>query len=151
MSAKFYVLFLTAFLYGCIYHNNYRSGDKIKVSHKYIKFVFPLLDRQSEYKVDIILFLEAVYLIISCIIYYTVIFLNLISFEIATMIWISMLVGTTLVMAGGEVIRESREGSTIVITILELIFGILFILVGLLITILTLIGRKDILINYLVK
>ena len=67
------------------------------------------------------------------------------------MIWISMLVGTTLVMAGGEVIRESREGSTIVITILELIFGILFILVGLLITILTLIGRKDILINYLVK
>jgi len=142
MIEKFYILFFTVFLYGCTWHNNYRSGYKTKVSHKYIKFVFPLLDRQSDSKVDIILFFEAAYLIISCLIYYAATFLDLVSFEIASMIWKSMFVGTSLVMCGGQLIRESREGSTVVTTVLELIFGILLVLAGLLITILTVIIYK---------
>ena len=139
MLEKFYILFFTAFLYGCTWHNNYRSGYKTEVSRKYTKFIFPILDRQCDSKVDIILFLEAAYLIVSCIVYYAATFFKLVSFEIAKMIWVSMFVGTSLVMCGGQFIRESREGSTIVTTILELIFGILLVLVGLFITILTVI------------
>ena len=148
MSAKHFVFFFTVFLYGCTYHNNSRSGKKTKVSHKYIKVVFPLSGKRSDSEVDIILYLEAGYLIISCIGYYTAIFFNLISYEIATMIWLSMFIGTTLAAAGGEIIRESREGSTIIITILELLIGILLVLIGSLVSILTAIDRYDILFNY---
>ena len=148
MTAKLYVFFFTVFLYSCIYHNNIRSGKKIKISHKYIKFVFPLLDRQSNSEVDIILFLEAGYLIISCIGYYATTYFDLVSFETATMIWLSMFIGTILVAVGGDLIRESRERSTVVATIIELLTGILLALIGLLISILTVIGRYDIFLNY---
>lgn len=148
MSEKLFVFFFTVFLYGCTYHNNSRSGKKAKVSHKYIKLVLPLLGKRSDSEVDIILFLEAGYLIISCIAYYTATLLDLISYEIATMIWVCMFIGTTLAAAGGEIIRESRDGSTIIITILELLFGILFVLAGSLVSILTVIGRYDILLKY---
>ncbi|MDW2800127.1 hypothetical protein RZO55_21370 [Clostridium boliviensis] len=150
MSAKLFVFFFTVFLYGCTYHNNSRSGKKTKVSHKYIKFVFPLSGKRSDSEVDIILYLEAGYLIISCIGYYTATFFDLISYEIATMIWMCMFIGTTLVAAGGEIIRDAREGSTIIITILEFLFGIILVLIGSLISILTVIRRYDILLNYFV-
>ena len=87
-------------------------------------------------------------MIISCIGYYATIFFNLVSFETATMVWLSMFIGTILVAVGGDLIRESRERSTAVITIMELLSGILLALIGLLISMLTVIGRNDIFLNY---
>lgn len=149
MLAKFFVLFFTVSMYYCFYHNNQRSDYKIEIPRKYIKLIFPLLNNGNRSEVDIFFFLEAAYLILSCIIYYIITILGLLSFVIATIIWVALFFGITFILLGGIFIRNSDESSSILNLIILWIEGIIFILIGLFIIIVTVIGRYDLLIKYL--
>lgn len=102
MFNKMAVLIFTIIGYICMRRNNKQSEYKIKISSKIIKVIFPLLDKKSNGKIDIVLFLEAAYLIIACLIYYIVIIIRLATVEAATTIWVAMFMGTTLIMVGWE-------------------------------------------------
>lgn len=134
MLNKLAVLIFTIIGYICMRKNNKQSEYKIKLSSKIIRLIFPLLDKQSNGKIDIVLFLEAAYLIIACIIYYIVIIIRLVTVEAATTIWVAMFMGTTLIMVGWEFIRRSSNYH-IVIILLSWILGLFLILCGIIITI----------------
>lgn len=136
MFNKFAVLIFTIIGYICMRRNNKQSEYKVKISSKIIKVIFPLLDMQSNGKIDIVLFLEAAYLIIACIIYYIVIIIRLLTVETATTVWVAMFMGSTLIMVGWEFIRRSSIYNTIILILLW-IFGICSILTGLIVMLLT--------------
>jgi hypothetical protein len=134
MFNKLAVLIFTVIGYICMRRNNKQSEYKIKISSKIIKVIFPLLDKKSNGKIDIVLFLETAYLIIACIIYYIVIIIRLATVEAATTIWVAMFMGTTLIMVGWEFIRRSSNYN-IVLILLSWILGLCLILCGIIITI----------------
>ena len=134
MFDKLAVLIFTIIGYICMRRNNKQSEYKTKISSKIIRLIFPLLDKQSNGKIDIVLFLEAAYLIIACIIYYIVIIIRLVTVEAATTIWVAMFIGTTLIFVGWEFIRRSSNYH-IVIILLSWILGLCLILCGIIITI----------------
>lgn len=114
--------------------NNKETKYKIKIPHRIIKIVFPLLNKQHGDRVDLVSFLEAAYLIIACIVYYIVIIFKIASVDLAKQIWVGMLIRTTLIGLGWVFIRDSSN-TNIVFFILLRIFGIGIILCGIIITI----------------
>lgn len=139
MNNKFLVIFLTFIFYLCVRNNNRRSGRKIKVPRIFIKLVFPLLEKNINSKVDIVSFLEALYLIMACMIYYITIAFGLMPVEKMTTIWGAMFFGIVSLLGGIDLFRRSFDYN-IVIIIIMCILGIGFIVLGIFLVLLTILG-----------